>query len=293
MTGRLTDINELSMLRENSKTKQDEILWISTPTSGCSYQMIAAMQRLGIKCCVPDSEISKIKPLQALNSAELSNSPATAALFEIHSETELTNLKTELTKNGSQLKHAVALVPQHLSSELTQNLLDDHKNLTLIFHPQLVGFKDQFFFEDAVTALRTKNGLKWEKIKKNTSPFDFVFLSDLCGFLISILWETKFFQKSLLTPSTQLNPQEVLSELEAELEFSTTFFERLGALVASRSSNKNSPPTLKPGKPANAENILDWLPTTITSTKIWIKKVARQLEHDPESDLHFPPARTP
>lgn len=292
------------MLRESSQLNQDEILWVDSPTVGIGYQMIAALQRLGTKSMI-DKHIghAALSPLQALESESLAQSAASAALL---TPTEALRTQRALSSDEWQTltatcqkapmgAHVVVILPLGAAdSPELESLLNQRLEMTAILIATPVGFRDQGFFESVVAALRTQNGVEWERLKK-WAPFAGIFISDLCGFLISIFWNAQFYQKVLLAPETSIDPPALLRDLESTLEFNSTMWERwrvrwqasIPSVIINPTPAATTTASLTPQK------LLDLLPTTITPLNLWAKKVAVHLERSPESDLHFPPARTP
>jgi len=295
---------------EESKMRQNEILFVEEADRGVGYQTIAAMQRLGIKCKVRGADaLTRVQPLQVLTSEDDSVSAVRgvsaylkAPLASLQNQASLSDAEVSLLRDDLQeipsTAHAVIVLPYSAKAANVQRLFEAHDHTTVVVCPRVVGFRDEGFFADTVAALRSQSGAKWEAIKTR-APFAAITISDLCGFLVSVFWNKELYRKTLVCPSQVLSPRELLTQLESELEFRPRTDERLLAKVRGLfSAAPKSSGTATPSEnevlqtlPA-AQRILDSLPTATTTLRSWAKKVSEHLERDPESDLHFPPARS-
>lgn len=293
------------MQLDESTPTQDEILMVLEPDIGIGYQMIAAFARLGNKSMVPGKLASyNLAPLQALES-ESSPSSASAWLASpttllqeqrILDALEKSALKDYLQKAKEQNAHFILILPMNTPTEDVQSFLSLHSKTTIILAPKPVGFRDLHFFETVIGSLRQQKGVSWQQLKEQTS-FEGIFISDICGFLISIIGKPSFFQKTLIAPSVNVAPCAIVESLEEILEFRPTFFEKFRAKLKPSTQAQTLQRTANPlellKSMPSAHEILDLLPTTLTPCPIWVKKVAGYLERNPESDLHFPPTRIP
>jgi hypothetical protein len=299
---------------EESKLRQNEILFVENPEDGLGYQAIAALQRLGIKCQVRDSSnLLNIKPLQVLASKDPQTPTSGATGFlkaplralqnqEPLSPEEVCQITNELAEIPSTA-HGVVLLPYTAKPQNIKVILSSHERTTVILCPRLIGFRDANFFQTLVSALRRQDGVTWQTLK-STQPYTAIPISDVCGFLISAIWNKTLFQKILVCPELSIDPQAIIVELENELEFKPNFFEKLKANLKHKFSKPKTEISCSQNTPAidyatllattpNAIPLLAELPTSTTPIHIWVKKTAAQLEREPHSDLHFPPARAP
>jgi len=295
---------------EESKMRQNEILFVEEADRGVAYQTIAAMLRLGIKCKVRGADaLTRVQPLQVLTSDDDSvnavrgvSAYLKAPLASLQSQAPLSEAEISLIRDDLQeipsTAHAVIVLPYTAKAANVKRLFDAHDHTTVVVCPRVVGFRDEGLFADTVAALRTQNGTKWEEIKARP-PFAAITISDLCGFLVSVFWNKDLYKKTLVCPSQEVSPLELLTQLESELEFQARSGERLlaklrGFFSAAPKGSTTAAPTESEVLQTlpSAQRILDSLPTTTTNFRAWTKKVSEHLERDPESDLHFPPARS-
>jgi len=245
------------MISDQTGLERGDNILIPEVHRGFSYQLAAALTRLGRKVVglIEDASIAQsltvlnarylkyhFRESQDWNAHPLLSFDYTINAFVLSFHNSLTEGKIpspEEWKNALELCKAlsassknpqfIGIFPQNFS----QNSLEEFYSIspqttTLFLTPLVFGFRDEFLF-DYLFEIPTNERIQLGKKLKNAQPQElpFVFVGDLVGFILSTLGDQKYFGKVVNVPATFKSPLEFANEFLKSNAEELSAFDRL------------------------------------------------------------------